>query len=279
MVTAHALFVAAENGTFEPTEYARSGWSEDMVNGPALVGLAAWSLEREFEAVGFRAVRFTADLFRAARKLPTGVRTRMVRDGRRIRINECELLQNGVAVARATMVQFRASGPPPGREWVGPEPDFSPPTMVDICPDAYLVGSDDAGWSSSVGLDDGVTAHQNASRKRVYHSIAEVVAGNPATPFVRAVVAAEATSLVTNLGTKGIGYINADLTVALSRPPVGDHIGLQADSHWCAEGISVGSATLFDDLGPFGLGVVTALANPAAQIDFGRLKPSPALNV
>lgn len=30
---------------------------------------------------------------------------------------------------------------------------------------------------------------------------------------------AEATSLVTNLGTKGIGYINGDLTVALSRLP------------------------------------------------------------
>ena len=34
-------------------------------------------------------------------------------------------------------------------------------------------------------------------------------------------------------------------------------------------GISVGSATLFDHAGPFGTGMVTAIANPAAQIDFG----------
>ena len=86
-------------------------------------------------------------------------------------------------------------------------------------------------------------------------------------------------SLVTNLGTAGIGYINGDLTVALSRLPVGDYIGVQADSHWCADGVSVGSATLFDDRGPFGIGMVTAIANPAAQIDFGRLKSGPTLQV
>ena len=103
----------------------------------------------------------------------------------------------------------------------------------------------------------------------MYHRTIEVVDGDPASPFVRAVVAAEATSLVTNLGTQGIGYINGDLTAALSRLPIGDYVGVQADSHWCGEGISVGAATLFDDVGPFGIGMVTAVANPAARIDFG----------
>ena len=54
----------------------------------------------------------------------------------------------------------------------------------------------------------------------------------------------------------------------MSRLPRGDYIGLQADSHWCSEGISVGATTLFDDVGPFGIGMVTAIANAAAQIDF-----------
>jgi acyl-CoA thioesterase len=79
---------------------------------------------------------------------------------------------------------------------------------------------------------------------------------------------AEATSLVTNLGTQGIGYINGDLTAAFSRLPVDDWIGIQADSHWASDGISVGTATLFDREGAFGSGMVTAIANPAAQIDF-----------
>jgi len=276
---AQGLFVGDADGAFSPTEFARSGWSDEMINGPALVGLAAWVLEREFHADGFMPARFTADLFRAAGKLPTRVRTRMVRDGRRIRVTECDILQDGAIVARAAMVQYRTSGPPPGHEWVAPAPPFTPPDGVAVGAPAYFVGSDDTGWSGPAGLGDGVTAHQNTSRKRVYHRTAEVVAGEPASPFARAVVAAEATSLVTNLGTRGIGYINGDLTVALSRTPVGDHIGLQADTHWCADGISVGSSTLFDDHGPFGLGVVTALANPSAQIDFGDLESSPTPQV
>jgi len=63
-------------------------------------------------------------------------------------------------------------------------------------------------------------------------------------------------------------YINGDLTVALARLPKDDWIGLQADSHWTADGVSVGAATLFDGVAAFGTGVVTAISNPDAQIDF-----------
>ena len=92
--------------------------------------------------------------------------------------------------------------------------------------------------------------------------------GRRVSPFVRAVMVAEATSLVTNLGTEGIGYINGDLTVALSRLPVDEWICIQGDSHWASDGIAVGTATLFDHQGAFGSGMTTAVANPAAQIDF-----------
>lgn len=254
-------FFTPADGAFQPSESALSRWGTDMLNGPAVVGLAACCLENDYAAVDFRPARFTADLFRAARRVPTSVRTRLVRDGARIRSADCDVIQDGAVVARATMVQYRQSEPPPGSEWVA-EHSFDGPSGVAGA--VYLVGSDDAGWSPS-GVE-----HQNVSRKRVYHRSIEVIDGEPASPFVRAVVAAEATSLVTNLGTQGIGYINGDLTVAMSRPPASDYIGVQADSHWCSDGISVGSATLFDDVGPFGVGMVTAVANPAAQIDFGR---------
>lgn len=253
-------FFASGDGVFLPTESALSRWGADLLNGPAVVGLAARCLEIDYAAEGFRPTRFTADLFRAARRVPTTVSTRLVRAGRRVRNAECDVIQDGALVARATMVQYRCSTAPPGEEWVA-EQSFEPPAQASGS--VYLVGSDDAGWSASGAQ------HQNLSRKRVYHRTAEVVGGELASPFVRAVVAAEATSLVTNLGTAGIGYINGDLTAAFARLPIGDYVGVQADSHWCADGIAVGSATLFDDLGPFGTGMVTAVANPAAQVDFG----------
>lgn len=263
-------FFAESDGVFHPTESALSRWGNDSLNGPAVVGLAARCLEREFGAEGFLPTRLTADLFKAARKVPTQVRTRLVRDGRRVRSSECDVVQDGTIVARATMVQYRMSEPPPGQEWVSTE-SFSPPDGVQGA--VYLVGSDGAGWGAAG------SEHQNVSRKRVYHRTIEVVIDETASPFVRTVVAAEATSLVTNLGTQGIGYINGDLTVALSRLPIGDYIGVQANSHWTSAGVAVGDATLFDDIGPFGIGMVTAIANPAAQIDFGTPDPIPTLRV
>ena len=169
------------------------------------------------------------------------------------------MVQDGTVVAQATMVSYRQSEPPPGQEWVG---DDWFPAPVGVSGPVYMVGSDGEEWTpASAG-------HQNTARKRVYHRTLDVVAGERPSPFVRSVVAAEATSLVTNLGTRGIGYINGDLTVGVARLPVGDWVGVQADSHWCSQGVAVGAATLFDDDGPFGTAMVTAIANPAAQIDF-----------
>ena len=125
------------------------------------------------------------------------------------------------------------------------------------------VGSDEVGWTRSPA------AHQNDSRKRFYNDGIKVLAGEKNSPFVRAVMIAEATSLVTNLGTQGASATsNGDLTAAFSRLPVDDWICIQGDSHWASDGISVGTATLFDQQGAFGSGLVTAVANPAAQIDF-----------
>ena len=261
-------------GHFHPTEWALSRWGNDSLNGPAVVGLAARCLESDYGVDGFLPTRLTADLFRAAHRVPTEVRTRLVRDGRRIRNAECDVLQDRTIVARATMVSYRQSEPPPGQEWAGQD---SFPAPVGVAGPVYMVGSDGEAWTHSSA------EHQNTGRKRVYHRTLDVVEGEQPSPFVRTVVAAEATSLVTNLGTRGIGYINGDLTVGMARLPMGDYIGVQADSHWCSQGIAVGAATLFDDGGPFGTAMVTAIANPAAQIDFsspeqlqlneGRIRP------
>jgi hypothetical protein len=270
MGTRPAHFISDPDGMFHPTENARSRWGADMLNGPAVVGLAAFNLEQRFEAPGFLPARLTVDLFKAAKRVPTIVQSRLVRDGHRVRNAECDVIQGEVIVARATLVQYRQSEPPPGEEWAS-EASFTPPPTGDD--HAFYIGSDEAGWTPVGG------AHQNTSRKRVYHSPIDVVAGHRITPFVRTVIVAEATSLVSNMGTKGIGYINGDLTVALSRLPQSESIGVEGDSHWVSDGISVGTGTLYDDLGPFGTGLVTAIANPAAQIDFSAPDSIPTLSV
>lgn len=259
-MTAESAHFTETDGGFMPTKFAQSHWGDDHLNGPAIVGLAARALESSGGSADFRPARLTVDLFRAARNVFTTVDIRVVRDGRRVRASECDVVQNGRVTAKATLVQYRPSAAPPGRLWSSaasfPEP---PPPDDTVLP---YVGSDDAGWTRSPA------EHQNDSRKRFYNDGIRVVAAESNSPFTRAAMVAEATSLVTNLGSAGVGYINGDLTVALSRLPTDEWIGIQADSHHAGDGIAVGTATLFDSHGAFGAGMTTAIANPAAQIDF-----------
>lgn len=255
-------FLRLDEDRYQPTEYAQSHWGPDHLNGPAVVGLAAHALETLYGLDEFLPARLTVDLFKAARGVPTTAKAELIRDGRRVRNSECELVQDGVTVARAVLVQYRRAEAPRGAEWVRP---FGPsmPAQLDETR-GINIGSDGKGWTTAIA------DHQNAERKRSFSRTIDVVDSHESTPFVRAAMVAEGTSLVTNLGTAGVGYINGDLTVALSRLPVDEWIGLEADSHWAAEGISVGAATLFDRDGAFGTGLVTAVSNPAAQIDFGN---------
>ncbi len=258
-----AHFTALDGG-YLPSPFAQSHWGEDHLNGPAVVGLAARALESAHGSGDFMPARLTVDLFKAARGVHTTVTTRLLRDGRRVRNAECEVSQNGVTVAHAVIVFYRRSSAPPGEQWTA-QTHFEFPDGFDHDEESTTpyTGSDERGWTRKV------SDHQNASRTRFLDSGIEVVAGEPNTPFVRAAMLAESTSLTTHLGSSGIGYINGDLTVGLARLPVDGWIGVQADSHWAADGVAVGSATLFDNIGPFGTGMVTAVANPAAQIDFG----------
>jgi acyl-CoA thioesterase len=257
-----AHFTPNATGGFEPTTFAASHWGDDHLNGPAVVGLAAYALEHDCGSPDFMPARITVDLFRAARSVATAVTVRVVRDGRRVRSAECDVAQEGRLVARASLLQYRRSTAPPGRLWTVPGSFPFPPPLEEGVQTA--VHSDAAEWSRSPG------EHQNDSRKRFYNSAIDVVAGQPISQFLRAVMVAEATSLVTNLGTHGVGYINGDLTVGLARLPVGEWIGVQADSHWATDGVAVGTATLFDRSGAFGSGMTTAVANPGAQIDFAK---------
>jgi hypothetical protein len=266
MTTTHgAYFITTDEDTFEPTALAGGHWGESLISGPAVAGLAGRALETDFGQPGFLPARLTIDLLKPARQVPTRTQTRIIRDGRRVRYAECDVIQGDWIVARATAVFYRQSEAPAGQEWephaqfVGPQ--FVGPQRAEV--DGLFVGSEATGWSV-LGAE-----HQNTSRKQAYYRGPDVVAGEQASPFVRSVIVAEAaTNMVINLGTEGIGYINGDVTVSLSRLPRSEFIGVRGETRSASAGVAVGTATLFDTAGPIGTAMVTALANPAAQIDF-----------
>lgn len=258
-------YFTESGGIYSPTKYAVSPWSDTMLNGPCVSGLTARELENTHAADGFVPARFTLDLFKPVRNEQITFTTTLVRDGNRIRVADASLIQNGQVSARATLVYLRRSAQPPGSVWTRDEYPTPPREALEVTPDldTYSWYSSDGEWSQER------SEHQNAGRKRLWSRQLPVIVGEVQSPFVNTATVGEGTSFVTNWGDKGVGFINADVTLALSRQPEGLDIGVEADNHFSSDGIAVGSAVLFDRLGPFGTGVVTALANAHRQVDFG----------
>ncbi|MFF2549703.1 thioesterase family protein [Nocardia sp. NPDC058058] len=269
MVDVPAYFDEVDGG-FVPTPIAASQWSAAQVVGPALCGLMARELEREHATDGFVPVRLTVDMFSAARFEHTTTPMVRVRDGKRIRVADVSVMQGGKMAARASVVLLQPSEQPAGALW---RREFEPlPPALDIAPATDLpqipLFSSDAepGYWSSVP-----TEHENTARKRTWQSPMRVITGEELSPFTRAALVGEATSMMTNWGDAGIGFINTDMTLALSRMPDGAQIGVEADSHFSERGMAVGVATLFDRRGAFGSCMVTSVSNAARQISSAQL--------
>jgi hypothetical protein len=126
-----------------------------------------------------------------------------------------------------------------------------------------------AAWyhSASSGWTTELSDHLNADRFSAWWKPPQVTAGREPSPYARAVMVSEWTSLVTNIGTDWVGYINGDLTVALSRVPTSEWVGVQALSHLDADGIAVGTSVIADRDGAIGSGTVTAIANAHPSVD------------
>jgi len=240
-------FFTLTAGRFVPGEDARSWWTPGMLSGPLLGGLLARAVETDFGAPEFQFSRLTVDLFRNAPFEPIQLTTQVVREGRRIRVTEAEVLTSSGVVARASAVQLRRGEQPPS-----PVPTRTP------------------AWDapSPAGITDpytGFLPDGDHSRRGMWiRADRRLVAGEELTPFVRVALAADEGSPVAHRGETELEFINADYTLTLSRDPVGEFIGLQAGGHVSQDGIAVGHATVHDEKGPIGFSMTTAVANVRA---------------
>jgi Thioesterase-like superfamily len=253
-----AYFVPEARG-LQPVPQARSPWADDMLHGRLLAGLAARAVERDAHDGSLRLARLTLDMFRSPPMKPFTDRTTVVRDGRRVRVLEVSIECEGIEVARASALLLRATETPSSGDvwrapvWEVPPPESLPPASEDT---AAL-----GGWDIRLLSEGGFWS---ADRKRLWTRDGwQLVDGEPLAPAVRAALAADLPNPLANSGSTGLQYINPDLTLFLSRPPASEWIGLEVTNHIAADGIAVGSCTMYDTSGPIGSSTVTAITNTA----------------
>lgn len=261
-----------------PQSLAQSLWSETQMHGVAISGAIALGLEEAALGTGrsdLQAARLTVDLFSAARMEPSLVRTRVVREGKRLLLIDGELVQGlgegeeEKVVARSSALFLLPTETPDGLVWSAEDVPQVPP--VDVVPVSdqprvpFLASAN--GWSQNFG------EHANAGRHAIWQSVPPVLpgvadGGVAQSGFVSAAAVADSTSMVVNWGSKGVEYINTDITVTLSRPIQGTEMGLTARDRFESAGVAVGSAVLIDRSGPVGITMVTAMANARRTVTF-----------
>ncbi|WP_049746116.1 acyl-CoA thioesterase domain-containing protein [Mycolicibacterium goodii] len=266
-MTADLVFFAADNTSgaekLVPLAAAAGNWGPSRMRGMAVSGALARAAERSIGRPDMRPVRWTLDLYRPAALAPCNTCSRVVRSGRRLCLVESELLQNDSPVARSTALFLQPDyRTPEGRTWA-PSHDIAPPP-TELAPtgrESRLYYSEGIGWTGS-GAE-----HQSAARKQVWILPVTVVEGEQSSPFVHAASSADVASLVSNWGNSGMEFINADVTLTLSRPPVSTEIGFSAMDRTEADGISVGTSAVFDRAGVLGTALVCAMINGGTKVD------------
>jgi Thioesterase-like superfamily len=252
---------------FVPTPWAQGPWG-DTVSGNRIGGILGWAIEQDASDDELQPARLTVDLLRPTAMEPVRVQTSVSRDGRRLRLVDAQLTQHGAVVARASALFLRRTEQPPHEVWSSPIAMPPRPNEPDEpADDAHMFfwsyGRDPIEGSPGIGF----TEWQQASGPKYawLREVMPLIDDEPLTAFTRAAMAGDVTSSLTHWGTGGLKFINADYTLALSRLPQGPYIGLAALTHYSHAGVATGVATIYDELGPIGSGLATALANPGFQ--------------
>ena len=266
-----ALFRAdvCEQGEFlTPLPASASGWAPGHLRGVAVSGALARATEHaaaEIVQDQMRPARWTLDMFRPPRAVPVFITATVVRHGGRVGLVDAELRQDGMTVARSRTLFVRPGSSPTGALWFPPHTAKPPP--VDLQP---LDNEHRIYYSDAVGWTRDPQAHRNGSRKEIWIFPLAIVEAEDPTPFQMTASGADLASLVVNWGSHGLEFINADITVALTRLPATMELGLSTIHRAEDSGISIGTAALFDREGPIGTATVTALFKRARSIDPGN---------
>jgi hypothetical protein len=258
-----ALFVPVEGGWL-PTAYATGPWSPDALHGGPVAALVARAVEQVPAPAPVRIARLTVELLHPVRHEPLAVRTRTVRDGRKVSTVDVRIERVGGAeplvLARAQRIRTADVE----------LPDPGDPAVPDLPSEA----SDLSGWPGA-----SPAFHSHAVEHRIQRGsfgepgpafdwtrlLVPVVPGEEPTGWQRAAATADFTNGLSAVVPfdGSASFINPDLTVHLWREPVGEWVGTDARTRTSPTGIGLASTELWDRAGRIGLGAQSLLLERA----------------
>jgi hypothetical protein len=251
----HEPFFRMDGDLYVPTPASRGPWNGSSLHGRVIIGLLGHEIERLHGDPDFIPARLTVDMYRLPDLSPVEVTTRIVREGRRIKVIDAEFISGGVSAGRATCQLLRRTEPTPGTVWKPGDWDAPRPADIPV-PEDKRMGMGGMWTMRPITGGFGTVG----PRRTWMAEVRELVEGRAWTPFGRVAVAADFASPFANAGDKGLEYINSDVTLYLHREPVTEWVGFEVVNHGSTDGVAIGECFLYDEQGPIGSASCCALA-------------------
>jgi len=264
-----ALF-ERDGDRFVPTPLTRGPWDPRAMHGGAPSALFTHVCEQHDSGTAGFVARITVELFRPVPLTPLTMRVRTIRPGRKVQWLEAALLDGDEReVTRATVLRLR-SAEVDTRGSVELEARPAPARDTGRAPERLLAPGDVGYWSANeVAIVEGNWVEPGPGTAW-FRLRCPVVAGEPLSAATRVAAVADFGSGVGNpLRFTHATGINADVTIALHRHPVGEWVCLESGAWANPHGVGLAETRLHDDRGPIGRAVQMLLVEPLEQ------RPSP----
>lgn len=229
---------------------AAGPWDPRMQHGSAPAGLVVWAAEAIPTPVPMRVARVTVDLMRPVPLAPLTLETEILREGRKIQLCAVRVRAEGVLTVSATVLKVKLSVETLPADVGGPDvtlpgPDASPEDPAQFSNSPFVMGMQVRAARGAFGVQG-----PGAIWYRVQRPFVE---GATISQAMRAVIAADfCNGTSAALDFRDWTFLNADLTVNMTREPIGEWILLDAESWIGPEGAGLAMARLADLNGYFG---------------------------
>jgi hypothetical protein len=264
-----ALF-ERDGNRYIPTPLTRGPWDPRAMHGGAPSALFAHVCETHDPGPAGFVARITVELLRPVPLEPLTMRVRTIRPGRKVQWIEAALLDDDEReMTRATVLRLRSDDVDTSGS-VGIVAEPPPPHDAGNLPE-MLFGPGDVGyWNAhDVRIVSGSWSEPGPGIAW-FRLRCPVVAGEDLSACSRAAACADFGSGVGNplRFTRATG-INADVTVALHRHPIGEWVCLESGSWVNPHGVGLAETRLHDDHGAIGRSVQMLLLESISK------RPSP----
>lgn len=238
-----------EGPLFRATEHAGGPWSPDMLQGSATTALMTREVERLAKASGFAVRRLTFDLWRPAGLRAFGLKTEMLRDGRKAKTMQVRLLDGDVEIGRCTALLTVQGGESPADPFSKDAGDAAPETGKQ--PPSFAQKWSRYFQNVSVRLIEGALEKPGPAAAWMRLDV-PMVEGEINTPLLQAVQAADFASGVGQIvDMREWTFINPEISLYFFRPPEGEWILIRSRTRAGADGAGLTMASLSDRKGPF----------------------------